>query len=155
MSVQQIFEHASLGSIIHYSDGTPRPPDRHRRKLCAWEDRNNGGRLIRKQPERRIGTTVLPASITLHKGDYGSRETIVLRVFHTFSLDSALQFTVTERPATGSVLVLNRSGEDAELVHVASHRQAAEAWLQSHGYRHADLREVSADAADVREGRGP
>lgn len=155
MSVQQIFEHAPLGSIIHYSDGTPRPPDRHRRKLSAWGDRNNGGRLIRKQPERRLGITVLPASITLHKGDYGSREKIVLRVFQTFSLDSALQFTVTERPATGSVLVLNRSGEDAELVHVASHRQAAEAWLQSHGYPDAELQEVSAGAADVLEGRGP
>lgn len=157
MSVQQIFEHAPLGSIVHYADGTPRPPERHRRKLSAWQDRNNGGRLVRKQPERRLDNAVLPACITLHKGDYGTRDTIVLRVFQTFSVDSELTFTIAERPAIGSVLVLNRSGEVAELVHVDPHRQAAEAWLQSHGYPNAELQEVAADtaAADVRKGRGP
>jgi hypothetical protein len=155
MSAQSIYDFAPLGSIVRYSDGTPRPPDRHRNKLSAWENRNNGGRLVRKEPERRVGNTIVPASITLHKGDYGSREVIVLRVFQTFSVESDLNFTVIERPRLGSVLVLDRAGKNAELLHVAAHRQAAEAWLQRHGYPNAVLEDVSADdlAADVVEGR--
>jgi hypothetical protein len=155
MSAQSIYDFVPLGSIVRYSDGTPRPPDRHRSKLSAWEDRNNGGRLVRKEPEHRVGNTIIPASITLHKGDYGSREVIVLRVFQTFSVESALTFTVIERPPLGSVLVLDRPGENAQLVHVAAHRQATEAWLQDHGYPSAVIKGVSADhlAADVVEGR--
>jgi hypothetical protein len=155
MSAQSIYDFVPLGSIVRYSDGTPRPPDRHRNKLSAWEDRNNGGRLVRKEPEHRVGNAIIPASITLHKGDYGSHEVVVLRVFQTFSVESVLTFTVIERPPLGSVLVLDRPGERAQLVHVAAHRQAAEAWLQNHGFPNAVLREVSADnlAVDVVEGR--
>lgn len=80
MSAQQIYDHAPLGAIIGYSDGTPRPPERHRRKLQAWERRNNKGRLVRKQAEVSIGTTGVPASFTLHEGDFASLAVIVLRV---------------------------------------------------------------------------
>ena len=155
MSAQKIFDLAPLGSIVTYSDGSPRPPERHRKKLAAWENRNSGGRLIRKQAEARIGNTTLPATITLHKGDYGSQGTIVLRVHQTFSVISDLKFAVKERPAIGSVLVLDRPGEDAELVYVASHRADAEEWLSRHGYPNSVLREVTADdvAADAVEGR--
>ena len=155
MSAQMIFDLAPLGSIVTYSDGSPRPPERHRKKLAAWENRNSGGRLIRKQAEARIGNTTLPATITLHKGDYGSQGTIVLRVHQTFSVISDLKFAVKERPAIGSVLVLDRPGEDAELVYVASHRADAEEWLSRHGYPNSVLREVTADdvAADAVEGR--
>ena len=51
MSAQLIFDTAPLGAIIRYSDGSPHPPERHRRKLQAWERRNNTGRLVnRLQP---------------------------------------------------------------------------------------------------------
>lgn len=155
MSAQQIVDHAPLGSIVRYADGAAQPPARHGKKLAAWQDRNNAGRLVRKQPERHLGNTVIPASFTLHVGDYGTRETIVLRVFRSYSIDSDLKFTVEQRPAAGSVLVLDRPGEEAELVYVAIHRQDAEAWLQRHGYPNAVLREVSVDdvAADCAEGR--
>jgi hypothetical protein len=149
MSAQSIYDFVPLGSIVRYSDGTPRPLDRHRNKLSAWEDRNNGGCLVRKEPERRVGNAVIPASITLHKSDYGSREVTVPRVFQTFSVESALTFTVIERPPLGSVLVLDRPNEHAQLVHVAAHRAAAEAWLQSHGYPNAVIGEVSADNLGV------
>lgn len=155
MSAQLIHDLVPLGAIVTYSDGSPRPPERHRKKLAAWENRNSGGRLIRKQAEARVGNTVLPASITLHKGDYGSQGTIVLRVHQTFSVNSDLKFAVKQRPAIGSVLVLDRPGEDAELVYLASHRADAEEWLSRHGYPNAVLREVTADemAADAVEGR--
>ncbi|BCH19767.1 hypothetical protein MesoLjLa_66180 (plasmid) [Mesorhizobium sp. L-2-11] len=155
MSAQLIYDLVPLGSIVTYSDGTPRPPDRHRKKLAAWENRNSGGRLIRKQTEARVGNTTLPASITLHKGDYGSQGTIVLRVHQTFSVTSDLKFSVKERPAIGSVLVLDRAGDDAELVHLAANRTAAEEWLTRHGYPNAALQQLAADtvAADTAGGR--
>jgi len=155
MSAQLIYDLVPLGSTLTYSDGTPRPPQRHRKKLAAWENRNSGGRLIRKQAEARVGNTTIPASITLHEGDYGSQGTIVLRVHRTFSVNSDLKFVVGERPAIGSVLVLERNGDDAQLVHLAANRAAAEDWLTRHGYPNAVLQEISADAtaADAVEGR--
>lgn len=155
MSAQLIYDLVPLGSIVRHSDGKPRPPERHRKKLSAWENTNSGGRLIRKQAEQRVGNTSIPASITLHEGDYGSRAVIVLRVFRSFSVDSELKFVVTERPAIGSVRVFDRAGDDAELVHVAASRTEAESWLQAHGYPNAVLDEVDADdmAADTVEGR--
>lgn len=155
MSAQLIYDLAPLGAIIRFSDGTPRPPERHRKKLAAWEHRNSGGRLIRKQAERRVGNTLISATITLHAGDYGGGGVVVLRVHRTFSVESDLRFVVTERPRVGAVRVLNRPGEDAELVYLASCRADAETWLQSHGYPDAVLDEVTADApaADVVERR--
>lgn len=155
MSAQLIYDHAPLGAIIRYSDGTPRPPERHRRKLQAWENRNNTGRLVKKMPGRRTGEITFPGSFTLHEGDYGTKAVIVLKVFKSFSVDSDLAFTVTERPAVGSVLVLSRPGDAGELVHVADSRPAAEEWLSRHGYPGAVLHEVTADevVADQVEGR--
>lgn len=155
MTAQLIYDIVPLGSTLTYSDGSPRPPERHRKKLAAWENRNSGGRLIRKQAEAHVGNTTIPASITLHEGDYGSQGTTVLRVHRTFSVNSELKFAVKERPAIGSVLVLDRAREDAELVHLAANRAAAEEWLSHHGYPHAVLEEITADAvaADIVEGR--
>ena len=68
---------------------------------------------------------------------------------------STLRVTIVERPAVGSVRVLDRPGERAELVHLASHRAAAAEWLARHGYPNAVMEEVTADeaAADAVEGR--
>jgi hypothetical protein len=155
MSAQLIYDLAPLGAIIRFSDGTPHSPDRHRKKLAAWGHRNSGGRLIRKQAERRAGNTVIGATIPLHAGDYGGGGVVVLRVHRTFSVDSDLRFVVTERPRVGAVRVLSRPGEDAELVYLASSRADAETWLKSHGYPDAVLDEVTADAqaVNVMEGR--
>jgi hypothetical protein len=85
MSAKDIYDLAPLGSIIRYSDGTPRPPERFKKKLAAWENTNNGGRLVRKTAERTLGNHTTPASFTLHQGDFGSAGVVVLRVFKTFS----------------------------------------------------------------------
>ena len=147
MSAQLIFDLAPLGSVIRYSDGTPRPPERHRKKLAAWESRNSGGRLIRKQAGTLVGNTRLPASITLHDGDYGGAGLIVLRIHRSFSVDSDMKFAVIERPAAGAVQVLDRPGAAGELVHLAKSREAAQTWLTSHGYPNAVLHEVTAEQA--------
>lgn len=146
---------APIGSIIAWSDGTPRPPERHRRKLSAWQTNNSSGRLIRKQNERAVGSVTLPANFTLHEADHGAGGVIAIRIHRTFSLGSSLRFSVLERPAIGSILVLDRAGDDAELVYLAGHRADAEEWLSRHGYPNAVLSEITADAvaADAVEGR--
>lgn len=147
MSAHTIFEHAPIGAIVAWSDATPRPPERHHRKLDAWTTNNSQGRLIRKQGALGAGLIAPHASFTLHEADYGAGGVIAIRVHRTFSLASSLSFTIVERPAVGSVRVFDRAGDHAELVHLAPHRAAAEQWLSEHGYPNAVLEEVSADEA--------
>ncbi len=146
---------APLGSIISWSDGTPRPRERHSKKLAVWKTRNSSGRLIRKEDSRILGSYTAPASFTLHEGDIGSRGTIVVKILRTFGVDSTLAFTVIERPPIGSIRVFDRPGPTHELVHLAADREAAEAWLKLHPHPFAVLEEVTADevAADHVEGR--
>lgn len=155
MSAQTIYDTMPIGTLIAWSDGTPRPPKRHRKKLAAWQTRNSEGRLIQKQGERSVGSVTLPATFTLHEADFGAGGVVAIRVHRTFSLASTLQFAVVERPEVGSVRVFGRAGEGAELVHLAPNRQAAQEWLSRHGYPRAVLDEVTEDevGADVVEGR--
>ncbi|WP_454685451.1 hypothetical protein [Ancylobacter moscoviensis] len=155
MSAHTIYDNAPIGSLIAWSDGTPRPPERFTRKLSAWHTHNSKGRLIRKQGERGIGSVGSSASFTLSEADYGADSVIVIRVYRTFSLDSKLHFTILERPAIGAVRVFDHAAPWAELVHLAAHRQAADEWLSRHGYPRAVLEEVTADevGADIVEGR--
>ena len=155
MSAHTIFDNASIGSIIAWSDCKPQPPARFRKKLAAWQSSNSRGRLIRKQGGRGVGNVSLAACFTLHEVDYGPGGVIAIRVHRTFSLESKLHFTVVERPAIGSVRVLDRAGDDAELVHLAANVADAKEWLTRHGYPHAVMEEVTADeaGADAIEGR--
>lgn len=154
MSAHLVFQ-APIGSIISWSDGTPQPPERHRKKLSAWKTNNSSGRLIRMQADRLLGSTTMPANFTLHEADYGAGGVIAIRVHRTFSADAGLHFAILERPSIGSMRVFDRPGADAELVHLAANRQSAEEWLTRHGYPRSVLEEVTADeiAADVVEGR--
>lgn len=155
MSASLIYDFAPIGSTVAWSDGTPRPPERHKKKLSAWQTRNSQGRLIRKEGKRGLGNTSLSPCFTLHEGDLGANGIIAIRIHRTFSLDSGLTFKVVERPALGSVRIFDRPGVNAELVHLAAHRQAAVEWLTRHRYPHAVLEEVTADevAADHIEER--
>lgn len=155
MSAHTIFDNAPIGSTVAWSDGTPQPPTRFRKKLAAWQSSNSRGRLIRKQGGRGVANVSLSACFTLHEVDYGAGGVIAIRVHRTFSLESKLHFTVVERPAIGAVRVLDRPGNDAELVHLATNEADAQEWLTHHGYPHAVLEEVTADeaGADIIEGR--
>jgi len=66
MSAHTIFDNAPIGSIVAWSDGTPQPPTRFRKKLAAWQSGNSRGRLIRKQGGRGAGNVSLSARFTLH-----------------------------------------------------------------------------------------
>lgn len=155
MSAHLIYDHAPIASLVAWSDGAPRPPERHRKKLAAWQSCNSRGRLISKRGGRAIGNLSLSSTVTLHEADFGADSVIAIRVHRTFSLESALRFTIVERPDIGAVRVFDRAGEDAELVHLAPHHAAAEEWLSRHCYPRAVLEEVTADeiGADIVEGR--
>ncbi|MCP3468141.1 hypothetical protein [Bradyrhizobium sp. CCGUVB23] len=155
MSAHTIIDNAPIGSIIAWSDGTPRPPTRFKKKLAAWQTNNSRGCLIRKQGGRGIGNVSLSACFTLHEADYGAGGVIAVRVHRTFSLESKLNFAIIERPVLGSVRVFDRAGDAAELVYLAANEPDAEEWLTRHGYPHAVLAEVTADevGADIIEGR--
>lgn len=155
MPAHIVYDCASLGSVIRYFDSTRKPPERFRKKLATWKSRNGTGRLVKKEPPRERPTYSSPACFTLHEGDFGENGVIVVSVRRTYSVESDLRFEIAERPAIGSVRVLQLLGDEPELLHLAANREAAERWLANNRYNRAYLEEVSADevGADVIEGR--
>ncbi|MGQ3672031.1 hypothetical protein ACT6QG_06510 [Xanthobacter sp. TB0136] len=155
MSASLIFDIAPLGSLVAYSDGTPRPPARFTKKLAAWERRNGLGRLVRKEPGRERPTYSSPPCFTLHEGDFSSGGIVLVTVPRTYGIDSDLRFRVVERPRVGQVRVVQQVGENVELLHLADSREAAELWLAKSEHSRARLEEVTADevGADAVEGR--
>jgi len=155
MSAHIVYDSAPLGSVVRYSDGAPKPPERFTKKLAAWKRRNSVGRLIRKEPSRERVTYTSPACFTLHEGDFGEHGVVVLSIRRTYSVESELRFEIVERPAIGMVRVLQDVGDSPELLHLARDREAAERWLASNRYGRGYLEEVTADevGTDVVEGR--
>ena len=145
---------APIGSVLAWSDGTPRPPERHAKKLSAWRSRNSRGRRVSRQGEYRRGSMIIPAGFRLHEGDHGAGGVIAIRIYRSFSLGSSLSFSIIEVPAIGSCRVFDRAGENAELVHLATTRAAAKEWLTRHGYPSAVLEDVTADEVASNAGQG-
>lgn len=142
LTAQQIFDTAPLGAMIRYFDGTPKPPERFKRKLSEWKRTNDSGRLIAKTPPSRVGENLYPGTITLHTGDYGGNGIVVISCRMTFRLTSALHFEITQQPPPGSTQILSYG----ELVHLAESREAAATWLTQHGYPDAVLQDIPAAA---------
>jgi len=136
MSAETIYDTAPLGSLIRYSDGTRQPPARHRRKLADWKRRSGIARLVCKTAPK-AGSFALPGSITLHEGDFSSNGVTCITFLRTHGLNSALRFEIIERPVPGSVRVLNCTGGQTELLHLADDMDAAETWLAGHRYSNA------------------
>lgn len=134
-SAQDVIDRAPLGAIIRFSDGTPQPPARFKRKLGAWENRNGTGRLTEKRGPRdgRHG------DFTLHLGNWGTAEVIVLSMNRVYSAGSRDTFTVERVPQPGEVLVLTDFMGRVELQHVAPNEPAARAWLEAHRHSHARI----------------
>jgi hypothetical protein len=102
MSAHTIFDNAPIGSIIAWSDGTPQPPARFRKKLAAWQSSNSKGRLNRKQGGRGVGNVSLSACFSLHEVDYGAGGVIAIRVHRTFSSRSSASPSSNVRPSARS-----------------------------------------------------
>lgn len=125
---------APLGTLLRFSDGEPRPPERFRRKLSAWKNRNGTGRLVEKSAACTLGDRPFPATFTLHLANYGSNGTIVMVVNRGFQATTDLRFEVLERPASGMVRVLSRRGGRVELHRLTSDMAEAEAWMAKNRY---------------------
>ncbi|UXT20407.1 hypothetical protein FY140_06630 [Agrobacterium tumefaciens] len=150
MSASLIFDIAPLGSLISYSDGSPKPPSRFTKKLVAWERRNGVGRLVRKEPAHERPTYTTPPCFTLQEGNFGQDGIILVTVMRTYGIDSDLTFRVVERPRVGQVRVVQTVGENVELLHLAQDQDAAVLWLAKAGYRNAHMEPVSADEVEGR-----
>lgn len=141
VTAQDVIDSAPLGAIIRFSDGTPQPPARFKRKLSNWENRNGTGRLT----EKRGARDGRPGAFTLHLGDWGTNDVIIMSINRVYNADSRGSFTVEQLPQPGQALVLNGFMGRDELVHIASDEAAARTWLQAHGYPHARI-EIVADS---------
>ncbi|CCW19568.1 hypothetical protein EBBID32_39360 [Sphingobium indicum BiD32] len=141
MSAQHIFDTAPLGSLITFSTGEPRPPERFTRILRAWNEQNGMGRLVEKVAGRD-GAYPSPATFALHLGNYGSQGIIVMKVRRIYTITSQLRFEVAEKPRTGMVRILSRRDGREELHHLAPDLAAAEAWSAEHRYHDAVIEEV-------------
>lgn len=142
MFAQYICDHAPLGALVRFSDGTPKPPARYTKKLAAWENNNAVGRLTSKSAASQMGSHMMPATFALHMGDYGSNGVVILTVTRSFTVTTRLAFEIIDYPKPRMVRVLQRYGERTEMLHLAANHQAAQSWLGEHGYRDAWLEDV-------------
>lgn len=135
-TARAIYADAPLGSIIAFTDGASRPPDRFKRKLSSWQDQNGRGRLVGRTPSWRPGGT---DSFTLHLGNYGFQGVTVIVLNRSYTTDSALAFSIEQPPAPGTVQVVTDFAGGVELRHQAHDRAAAEAWLARNRYSDARI----------------
>ncbi len=103
LSAQQLYDAGPLGALIRFSDGTVEPPQRHRRRHAAWRSSNGTGRLVRKAPQKQG----VPASFTLHVGDFGTADLAVVKAYRVFAVTSPLSFAILDKLRPGQVAVLH------------------------------------------------
>lgn len=137
MFAQHIYDTAPLGSLIRYSNGEPRPPQRFTRKLKAWNNDNGIGRLTERCAEEVRSSYRSPASFCLHLGNYGSQGIIAIVVRRHYSVESDLHFEIVETPKPGMVRVLTSFAGRDELRFLAPDMVSAEAWLEQNRYSNA------------------
>lgn len=137
-SAANIAATAPLGAIIRYTDLSPEPPLRFKNKHASWKRSNAQGRLICVTP----GKNNHPGHFTLHEGDFGTANTVVISFRKTFRLDSGLRFAIAELPAAGSVAVLTKWNDIPELQHLAANQQDAADWMRRHQQSGAYLQPI-------------
>ena len=139
MLASDLYRTAPLGAKIRFSNGAPRPPDRFKRKLRAWEAENGSGTLVEWRPGLSGSATSLPATFGLHIATYASSRVPVLVIRRIYTIASLLDFEIVGRPEAGRSLVLAQYGEGEELLHVGANESEARAWLARSGYRDAKI----------------
>ena len=144
LSAQQLYEAGPLGALVSFSNGAAEPPPRHRRKHAAWRSSNGTGRLVRKAPQK----LALPASFTLHVGDFGSADVTVVKAYRVFAVTSPLSFAIVDKPRPGQVALLQHDLGMPTLVHLADTEADARAWLAAHS--RDNVRLVPAEVLDPR-----
>jgi hypothetical protein len=140
MNAQHIYDSAPFGALIRYSDGTPQPPLRFRRKLEDWSRRNDQGYLTQKNPAVTGGSYHTPDRFTLRKTGFSESEKPIAFIFNLLvTVASPLAYEIVSVPIPGQVLIFSSGQEHRELVHLAADESAARLWLTHHGYPDALL----------------
>lgn len=111
MNFKDVFATAPLGAVIRFSDGTPRPPERFKRKLSDWQNRNDAGRLTERQASKGRGEYDRD-SFSLRTGDYVSDTGVTLmtvnRSFRDYPGDTT-RFEIVAYPAAGRFAAVGHS----------------------------------------------
>ena len=151
-----IYDLAPIGSIIRFRDGKPRPPRDRSDEFRAWALFNGIGRLAIKDPAPFRSPFPHPVSITLRTTEFGSSPSAGVTISLAEPCDRDISFEIVELPPIGSVRILHRSADNAELLHLAADHHAAVRWLAQHPITTAIFDPVTADevAAAAVEGRG-
>ena len=102
-------------SLIRFSDATPEPPARYRRKHAASSSANGTGHLVRKAPANHVSV----ASFTLHLGAFGSGDVTVVKAYRIFTVSSPLWYAVLDRSRPGQAAVFQDESGVPILVHLA------------------------------------
>lgn len=133
LTAAQLIATATLGAAVTFSNGTPKPPTRFKRKLADWESRNGVGMLTEKSDHM----------FTLHMGRIGG----MIEFFKTFGAESPSTRFHVAAPAPGQIRILTRYGDLPTLIHLAASQSDAEAWLKAHPNPDASFETVAAEAA--------
>jgi hypothetical protein len=144
LSAQQLYDAGPLGALVRFSDRAAEPPQRHRRKHATWRSSNGTGRLVRKAPQKQS----LPASFTLHVGDFGTADVTVVKAYRVFAVTSPLSFAILDKPRPGQVAVLHDDLGMPTFIHLAETEADAQAWLAANPRDNARL--VPAEALEPR-----
>lgn len=134
-----------IGTLIRFSDHIPEPPADRQGDLAVWRLFNGIGPLARKDPPPHCSPLAHPASITIRTADFGERGAAGFTYALGEPSTAALRFEVLELPPIGSVRILARDGDNAELLHLAEDERAAIAWLARHPVPAAIFYPVTAD----------
>jgi hypothetical protein len=126
MSVSQIMETKPLGTVFAISDGKPKPPAHHKRKLADWQYDNTNGTLVEVSD---CSFTMLIKRVTAHGVE-------IMRLFRTFTPETSSNFTVVSHPDPATILVAKIYRHTIELVGTADTEE--EAVNLEHQYRHAE-----------------
>lgn len=126
MTVQELYDLRPYGATVHFSDGTPKPPARHNKKVAQWERSNGKGFFTKSDPPYNHEGAVGGISLMLIQSD-------VLIYNQGFSLNTKLSFEV-ELPPPGTILQYREWRDDVEVNHVHTDLNDYYAWCRRNRY---------------------
>ena len=111
MNFDALFACAPLGACVRFSDGTPKPPAAHNKKLLTWERSNGEGMVVHKD-QGRSG----PATIALEMKVYRSRAGVACIRFRQIHVaGSRLDYEILSVQPDGAVLSTSSHAGSREL----------------------------------------
>lgn len=118
MTASELHALAPYGALVKFSDGTPRPPERFKKKLRAWQGNNDAGYFTQAHPASAYG----PGDFSLQ-----TLNSAVLVLNRGFAVTSTKTFIVSPRPA-GTIIAYSEFEGRIEVRHVWPSVAHAHGW---------------------------